>query len=126
MNALQAHWSSPGTCLRVRERASCAPTNIFGHNTAGSALPQPTRLQIKLPPTGARLIIASDGLWDAMPAGRVARVLRSQPTAKSAAMQAVSGVAASLGGLLRDDVTGGVGSARLQPPAAFLQGWMRG
>lgn len=61
--------------------------------------------QIKLPATGARLIIASDGLWDAMPAGRVARVLRAQASAQGAAMQAVHSVNASLGGLLRDDVT---------------------
>lgn len=68
--------------------------------------PCPRSLQLKLPATGARLIIASDGLWDAMPAGRVARVLRGQPTAKAAANQAVSGVAASMGGLLRDDIIG--------------------
>ncbi|KAL4425702.1 hypothetical protein ABPG75_009718 [Micractinium tetrahymenae] len=61
--------------------------------------------QLKLPATGARLILASDGLWDAMPAGRVARMLRGQPMPKAAASQAVSGVVASLGGLLRDDVT---------------------
>ncbi|KAL4445896.1 hypothetical protein ABPG77_009095 [Micractinium sp. CCAP 211/92] len=61
--------------------------------------------QLQLPPTGARLIIASDGLWDAMPAARVARVLRGHPTPKAAANQAVSGVAASMGGLLRDDIT---------------------
>lgn len=61
--------------------------------------------QLKLPATGARLVVASDGLWDAMPAGRVARVLRGQPTPKAAANQAVASVAASLGGLLRDDIT---------------------
>lgn len=71
-----------------------------------SAPPLPS-LQLKLPATGARLVVASDGLWDAMPAGRVARVLRGQPTPKAAANQAVASVAASLGGLLRDDITGG-------------------
>ena len=58
------------------------------------ARPGPACPQIKLPPTGARLIIASDGLWDSVPAGRVARVLRNHSCPKSAAMQAVASVAA--------------------------------
>ena len=63
-------------------------------------------LQIKLPPNGGRLIIATDGLWDSMPAGRVARVLRNHACPKSAAMQAVASVAAARGGVPSDDVTG--------------------
>lgn len=70
-------------------------------------LPRRHHCQVRIPPTGARLVIASDGLWDAVPAGRVARVLRQHGTAKGAAMQAISSVAASRGGLLSDDATGG-------------------
>lgn len=61
---------------------------------------------MRIPPTGARLVIASDGLWDSMPAGRVARLLRQQPTAKGAALAAVSAAATARNGLLADDVTG--------------------
>lgn len=61
---------------------------------------------MRIPPTGARLVIASDGLWDSMPAGRVARLLRQQPTAKGAALAAVSAAAAARNGMLADDVTG--------------------
>ncbi|KAI3438649.1 hypothetical protein D9Q98_001071 [Chlorella vulgaris] len=68
-------------------------------------LPSPHIIQVRLPSTGARLIMASDGLWDSMPEGRVARVLRQHGTAKAAATQAVSSVAASRGGFISDDVT---------------------
>jgi hypothetical protein len=69
-------------------------------------LPRPHIRQVRLPPSGARLVLASDGLWDGMPMGRVARVLRSHATPKGAATQAISTVAASRGGFLSDDVTG--------------------
>lgn len=68
-------------------------------------LPNPSIRQIRLPPTGARLIIASDGLWDAVPAGRVARMLRQHGTAKAAATQAVNCAVSCRGGMLSDDVT---------------------
>ena len=73
-------------------------------------LPNPHIRQVRVPPSGARLILASDGLWDTMPAGRVARVLRAHGSAKAAATQAVTSVAACRGGLFADDVTGGWGS----------------
>lgn len=70
-------------------------------------LAAPAVRQVRIPATGARLVIASDGLWDSMPPGRVARLLRQHPTAKAAALAAVSAAAAARNGTLADDVTGG-------------------
>lgn len=68
-------------------------------------LPHPHIRQLRIPATGARLVLATDGLWDTVPTSRLARILRQHGSAKSASMQAVSSAAAQRNGLLSDDVT---------------------
>ena len=43
------------------------------------------RSQVTLPPTGARILIASDGLWDAVAAKTAAHHVRSLPATKAVA-----------------------------------------
>lgn len=40
--------------------------------------------QVTIPLTGARLIIGSDGLWDALPAKQAAHAVRSLPAGQAA------------------------------------------
>lgn len=83
------------------------------------AHPHPA-LQVRLPPTGARLVLATDGLWDAVPRGRLVRLLRQHAKPKAAAMEAVSAVATQRGGLLTDDITGGPGRHRMVADASVV------
>ncbi len=57
-----------------------------------------------IPPTGARLILASDGLWDALAAGRLAKALRNSRTPADAARMAV-GLAIQVKQRLADDTS---------------------
>jgi integrin-linked kinase-associated serine/threonine phosphatase 2C len=66
-------------------------------------LPSPFVIQLRLPTRGARLMLASDGVWDAFKTDRVAKIARKYPTA-SATGEVVTRVARSQGGL-KDDTT---------------------
>jgi hypothetical protein len=61
--------------------------------------------QVRLPSTGARLLLASDGLWDAVVTNRLIASMRRYPLPEAAAVQAVRMAKQSSGGVLRDDIT---------------------
>jgi hypothetical protein len=61
--------------------------------------------QVRLPSTGARLLLASDGLWDAVMTSRLIASMRRYPLPEAAAVQAVRMAKQSSGGILRDDIT---------------------
>ena len=62
--------------------AACAPSPPL---PLPLSLPASTSVQVVVPPSGARLILASDGLWDAVPAARLAQALRTAPSPQAAA-----------------------------------------
>lgn len=61
--------------------------------------------QVVAPASGARLIIASDGLWDSVTTGRVVRHLRGSTDPEGASQAAVQLALRSNGGSARDDIT---------------------
>eukprot|EP00887_Chlorella_sp_A99_P000939 scaffold5.g939.t1 len=71
-------------------RALLAGCVVLGALPAAPQNPAPLSApQITVPAAGARLIVATDGLWDAIPAGKVAQALRNARTPEAAANLAV-------------------------------------
>ncbi|KAK9830885.1 hypothetical protein WJX81_001707 [Elliptochloris bilobata] len=97
-----------------------AMSRSLGDFSAGAAVtPEPEVRAVVLPAAGARLILASDGLWDAVAPKTAAHHVRGLPASK-AAMELVQLALKARG--LRDDITVIVvdalpdPSARLPPP----------
>lgn len=109
--------------LRGRLDGMCLSCTCMRTFTA--ACPPEHRLQVRLPPTGARLVLATDGLWDVVPPGRTLRLLRQHATPKAAAMEAVSAVATQRCGLLTDDITGGLWPGGGCDCGTHLGGWRK-
>lgn len=80
-------------------------SRVIGDPSLGPhRLPHPAITQLLLPPTGGRLILASDGLWNAVPPGRLAAALRAVSGGPQAAADAAVAMALAAGEQ-RDDIT---------------------
>ena len=70
----------------------------------GLLLPTPALSQVRLPLEGARLLLASDGVWDALGMGRVARAARPH-AAPEAADAVITAALVAQGHVPRDDAS---------------------
>ncbi|GMH46027.1 hypothetical protein BSKO_13991 [Bryopsis sp. KO-2023] len=68
-------------------------------------LPVPHVRQAIIPPTGARLVMSSDGLWDHMSGPRACKIVRNCPLAKSAERLLKVACSTSSNGSLTDDTS---------------------
>ncbi len=63
----------------------------FGWQAGAAVTPEPDVRAVALPAAGARIILASDGLWDAVAPKTAAHHIRGLPASK-AAMELVRGL----------------------------------
>ena len=67
--------------LRVWPGGLCVARGIGDSDVGRVVLAQPHIRQVILPPCGARLIIASDGVWDAIPSAKLSKLIKGKSTA---------------------------------------------
>ncbi|XP_020588464.1 probable protein phosphatase 2C 3 [Phalaenopsis equestris] len=103
--------------LRCWPGGLCLSRSIGDMDVGEFIVPIPHVKQVKLAKTGGRLIIASDGIWDALPSEIAAKCCRGL-TAELAARQVVKEALRSRG--LKDDTTCIV--VDLIPPNDFIEG----
>ncbi|GBG58885.1 hypothetical protein CBR_g24237 [Chara braunii] len=80
----------------------CVSRSVGDLDVGPSIIPLPHVVQVEVPPCGGRLVMGSDGLWDAMSSEKVARRVRHKDNA-DCARKLVKSVLKSKG--LHDDIT---------------------
>eukprot|EP00798_Chlamydomonas_sp_ICE-L_P008245 gene8245-1514_t len=94
--------SELGGSLRVWPGGLMMTRSLGDRDAKGLAVGHPEVRQISIPPTGARLIVASDGLWDAVQAKNVINQIRGMPAAQAVQIAKVAALKAAG---LADDIT---------------------
>ncbi|KAK9829976.1 hypothetical protein WJX72_008988 [[Myrmecia] bisecta] len=90
--------------LRTWPLGLCMSRAIGDPGAGPGVLAHPHIKQVLVPEAGARLILATDGLWDALSAARIAKLGRSADT--SAAVEAIMAATVRCqGGFIADDVS---------------------
>mmetsp|Transcript_15114 Transcript_15114/g.26823 ORF Transcript_15114/g.26823 Transcript_15114/m.26823 type:complete len:545 (+) Transcript_15114:98-1732(+) len=70
--------------LRMWPGGLCVSRTIGDIDAGNFIIPMPHIRQVVLPPAGARLILASDGLWDLVSISRAAKLIRNHPIESAA------------------------------------------
>ncbi|KAL4444168.1 hypothetical protein ABPG75_011905 [Micractinium tetrahymenae] len=99
--------------LRIWPGGLCLSRAIGDFDVGDAVIPFPHVMQVMVPPTGARLLVASDGVWDAYEKmNRIGSMLRTW-SLDSSPQRLIQSIVRAYGGL-RDDTT--LVTADIVPP----------
>ena len=101
--AVQAATGQPSGPLRAFPGGLAMGRSIGDGDCGEWVLAAPSVQHVQLPPEGGRVVICSDGVWDALDAEAVACIVREAPTPAAAADKVVAAALKARG--LRDDIT---------------------
>jgi serine/threonine protein phosphatase PrpC len=101
--AQKAATGQPAGPLRAFPGGLAMGRSIGDGDCGGWVLAAPSVQHVQLPPAGGRVVICSDGVWDALDAEAVASIVREAPNPTAAADKVVAAALRVRG--LRDDIT---------------------